>query len=145
MGYSCRVDSIGKKKILVVDDTASVRRAIRGILEGRGFEVFEAIDGDDALAKTKLHRPDLLILDVMMPGRSGLEVAATLKSRAEYQSIPILLLTGVPTSGGKGEDYWKGRSFADDFLAKPCKGRDLLEKVGRLLGGQRGLPTDSVH
>ena len=125
---------MGKKKILVVDDTASIRRAIRSILEGRGFEVFEACDGDDALAKMLLHRPDLLILDVMMPGRSGLEVAATLKSRAEYKATPILLLTGVPTSGGKGEEYWKGRSFADDFLAKPCKASQLLEKVGRLLG-----------
>jgi CheY-like chemotaxis protein len=126
---------MGKKKILVVDDTASVRRALRTILEGRGFQVFEACDGDDALAKTLVHQPDLLILDVMMPGRSGLEVAATLKSRAEYKAIPILLLTGVPTAGGKGEEYWKGQSFADDFLSKPCKGRQLLEKVGRLLGG----------
>ena len=126
---------MGKKLILVVDDTASIRRAIRSILETRGFEVFEACDGDDALAKTVVRRPDLVILDVIMPGRSGLEVAAVLKSRAEYKGIPILLLTGVSTAGGKGEDYWKGRSFADDFLAKPCKARQLLEKVERLLGG----------
>jgi CheY-like chemotaxis protein len=123
-----------KKKVLLADDTSSTRRSIRKILEGRGYEVFEAVDGDDALAKTVLHHPDLIILDVMMPVRSGLEVAASLKSRKEYKTIPILLFTGVPLTNGKGAEHWKKQSFADDFIAKPCKGRDLLVKIERLLG-----------
>jgi two-component system phosphate regulon response regulator PhoB len=125
---------MAKKTILLVDDTAKTRQAVRTILERGGFAVLEACDAEDAMAQTKLHPPDLIILDVMMPGRSGLELAASLKSRPEYKGIPILLFTGVPTEGGKGEEYWKGRSFADDFLSKPCKPRDLLDKVGRLLG-----------
>jgi len=124
---------MGKKMILLADDSASTRRALRAILERRGFGVVEARNGDEALQKAVIHRPDLIILDVMMPGRSGLEVAASLKSRDEYQAIPILLFSGVPTSGGKGEEYWKGQSFADDFLSKPCKARELLGKVERLL------------
>jgi CheY-like chemotaxis protein len=123
-----------KKKVLLADDTSGTRRSIRKILEERGYEVFEAVDGDDALAKTVLHQPDLIILDIMMPVRSGLEVAASLKSRKEYKTIPILLFTGVPLTDGKGEEHWKKQSFADDFIAKPCKGRDLLQKIERLLG-----------
>jgi DNA-binding response OmpR family regulator len=122
-----------KKKILLVDDTASIRRSIRILLERGGYEVFEAVDGDDGLAKTVLHVPDLIVLDVMMPTRSGLVVAASLKSRPEYKSIPILLFTGVPITETKGREYWLKQSFADDFLAKPCKFRDLIGKIETLL------------
>ncbi len=133
---------MAKKRILLADDTARTRGAIRFLLERRGFDVIEAVDGDDAFAKTVKHLPDLIILDVMMPGRSGLEVAASLKSREEVQDIPILLFTAVPTDDGKGEDYWKGVSFADDFLSKPAKGRELLTKVERLLGLSGGPRED---
>jgi len=122
-----------KKKILLVDDTAVIRRSIRSLLERGGYEVFEAVDGDDGLAKTVLHGPDLIVLDVMMPTRSGLEVAASLKSRSEYKNIPILLFTGVPLTAAKGKEHWLKQSFADDFLAKPCKFRDLLGKIEALL------------
>jgi len=126
---------MAKKTILLVDDTAKTRQAVRAILERGGFGVREARDAEDAMARMKPYPPDLIILDVMMPGRSGLELAAGLKSRPDTKGIPILLFSGVPTEGGKGGEYWKGRSFADDFLSKPCKPRELLEKVGRLLGG----------
>jgi len=119
------------KRILVVDDAPAVRRSLRKILEGRGHQVVEAADGEQALARMVLFGPDLVVLDVMMPGKSGLQVSAAIKCRPEYRRLPIVLLSG----GARGtEEELKARSFADAFVAKPCKARDLLEVIDRLLG-----------
>jgi CheY-like chemotaxis protein len=120
------------RKILIVDDQPAVRKALRTVLQHQGYEVVEAADADQALSLTVIHKPDLIVLDIMLPGKSGLQVSAAIKSKAEYRGIPIVLLS----AGRSGVDSqeWKAQSFADAFLAKPCKARDILAVIERFLG-----------
>ena len=132
MKNSTRPESESSRKILIVDDQSSVRRALRTVLEHQGYDVVEAADADQALSLTVIHKPILIILDIMLPGKSGFQVSAAIKSRAEYKGIPIILLSAV--GSGVDSQEWKAQSFADAFLAKPCKARDILAVVQRFLG-----------
>lgn len=127
-------------KILVVDDCLHTRRTLRSLLEGADYLVQEAADGSDALKSLEQHRPDAIIMDIMLPGRSGLELSAELKSLESYKGIPILIFTGLAQKTDNEAAMWKGKTLADDFLAKPAKGREILEKVRRLLGRKPGAP-----
>jgi len=120
------------RKILIVDDQNTVRQALRKVLQHEGYEVLEASNADQALSQTVLHTPDLIVLDIMMPGKSGLQVSAAIKSRAEYKKVPIVLLSAMGAKGGEQE--LKAQSFADAFLSKPCKARDILAVIDRLFG-----------
>jgi CheY-like chemotaxis protein len=121
------------KKILIVDDQATVRRTLRTVLEHQGYDIIEAVNADQALSQTVIYKPDLIVLDIMLPGKSGLQVSAAIKSKSEYKGIPIVLLSAV--GSGTDSQEWKAQSFADAFLAKPCKARDILEVIQRFLGG----------
>ena len=132
MKNSTRQESESSRKILIVDDQASVRRALRTVLEHQGYDVVEAADADQALSLTVIHKPILIVLDIMLPGKSGLQVSAAIKSRAEYKGIPIILLSAV--GSGVDSQEWKAQSFADAFVAKPCKARDILAVIQRFLG-----------
>ena len=128
-------------KILVVDDSLHTRRTLRTLLEGADYLVQEASDSSEALQSIEQHRPDAIILDIMMPGRSGFELSAELKSLENYKGIPILIFTGIAQKTDDEAARWKGKTLADDFLTKPAKGREILEKVRRLLGRKTGAPT----
>lgn len=121
-------------KVLVVDDSLHTRRTLRTLLEGADYLVEEAADSTEAFKSIEHDRPDAIILDILLPGRSGLEFSEELKSLEKYKSIPILIFTGIAQKTEEDAARWKGKSFADDFLAKPAKGREILEKVHRLLG-----------
>jgi DNA-binding response OmpR family regulator len=122
------------RKILVVEDTRSIREIIAHLLRGRGYEVETSGDGTDAQARVAAFRPDLVILDAMLPGKSGFDLCMELKGDERTRGIRVLMLTAATRDSGQGEDYWRQRSRADDFMTKPFKGADLVERVARLLG-----------
>jgi DNA-binding response OmpR family regulator len=103
-------------KILIVDDESSARFALELLLRREGFEVHEVHDGASALAECSTFRPDLILLDIMMPGMDGLEVCRRIKSTPETRLTPVVLITGLSAT----EDRIKGiNAGADDFPSKP--------------------------
>ena len=124
-------------KVMVVDDDAFIRRPLEYILREEGFVPITAVDGDDCLKKVTETRPDLIILDVMMPGRDGFEVCSILKSDPVLADVPIILLT----ARGRENDRNKGLMLgAAEFMTKPYSPSDLLRRVRQLLSlnGSRG-------
>lgn len=117
----------GKKTILVVDDEASIRELLRQELEAAGYLVREAKDGRDALVQVKRAKPDLIVLDVMMPELSGFDVAAVLRNDPETFNIPIVILSIV-------QDKERGlRLGVDRYFTKPMDTQVLLSEIGALL------------
>jgi DNA-binding response OmpR family regulator len=121
--------------ILLVDDDPDLVETLSMVLESKGFEVGKAYDGIEAEAAIKKRRPDVLILDVMMPRKNGYELCRELKSNKWTQDIPIIMLTAVgdavPTTT---YSHAEGMSMeAEDFIAKPVDAATLMEAVERLL------------
>lgn len=121
-----------QNRILVVDDEASIRHIIRTYLESAGYEVQCIDNGPDALTWNRLEKPDLIVLDLNLPGMDGTEVAARIR---EESDVYILMLT----ARGEEEDKIAGlRLGADDYLTKPFSPRELVARVQTILRRQRG-------
>lgn len=118
-------------KILVVDDDPALLDIVRTNLELEGYTVMVASNGKEALARAREERPEVLVLDVMMPELSGFEVLRTIRQApSEYPDSAILLLTARDTLGDKGEGFGSG---ADDYLTKPFDPQELIWRVQALL------------
>lgn len=112
--------------ILVVDDEEPIRELLRFNLEKEGYLVCVAKDGQEALKHVENDQPDLLVLDLMLPGMDGLEVCRKLRSNPKFQQIPIIMLTA------KGEEIDKVLGLelgADDYMTKPFSPRELLARI----------------
>lgn len=117
-------------RILIVDDEFSVRALLRDVLELEDYEVSEAEDGPTALASMAEQRPDLVLLDIMMPGMSGIDVLAQVRADARLRDIPVVLLTAA----GDDDTTWAGwTTGASLYLNKPFDHMNLLEWIERLL------------
>lgn len=119
-----------RKKILIADDEDSIRELVRVTLEEEGYEIHEAVDGVEALAKVEAVVPDLVILDILMPGKVGYIVCREIKSSEETKHIHVLCLSSRSNVGAIETMKMFG---ADDFLAKPFEPRSLREKVKQAL------------
>lgn len=118
------------KRILLADDEEALRILVHTTLEDPDYEIVEACDGTSALALAFELRPDLAVLDWMMPGLTGVEVAASLRANAETSSIPIILLTAK----GQADDKEAGRRVGvNSYLVKPFSPLELMSEVSRLL------------
>ncbi|MBI4972902.1 MAG: response regulator [Candidatus Omnitrophica bacterium] len=115
-------------KILLADDDADIRDIISGILQKEGFEVVLAKDGNEALDLTKANRPELVLLDYLMPGLNGIEVCAALKKDKETKSIPIIMMTAYAS-----EKEGSLSAGAIDFITKPIEKVDLLLRIRSVL------------
>lgn len=119
--------------ILVCDNEEPLRALIRATLDSDDYRVVEARDGDESLELAHSARPDLIVLDVMMPGRSGLEVLRELRDDPKLARTPVIMLT-ARAQGADREAAEAGG--ADRFLAKPFSPARLAELVDDLLGGR---------
>lgn len=124
-------------KILMVDDEANIRALVRFNLEKEGFQVLEAADGDTALHIASTERPQLVILDIMLPEMDGLEVCRALKRQPETCEIPIIMLTAKSEEIDKIIGLELG---ADDYLTKPFSTRELVARVKAVLRRSRKEP-----
>ncbi|QUQ69325.1 response regulator transcription factor [Kutzneria sp. CA-103260] len=122
-------------RVLVVDDDETVRDVVRRYLERDGHEVVVAGDGESALELVARQLPDLIVLDLMLPGIDGLEVCRRLRQR---HSVPIVMLTAL----GEEEDRVVGLQLgADDYVTKPFSPRELALRVGSVLRRAKGTPA----
>lgn len=119
------------KQILVVDDDLDCRTLVKTVLANSGFEVEQCADGKEALEKLATYIPDLIVLDIMMPGLSGYDVVIHMKQRPEWQNIPIIMLTAK----GEYEDMIVGYSEyqVDYYIPKPFTSRQLLSGIKLIL------------
>jgi DNA-binding response OmpR family regulator len=115
-------------KILVIDDDSNIRRLVGAVLKDAGFDVCEAVDGNDALLKFDDNKIDLCVVDIMMPNMDGLDFCRNIRNY--YQDMPILMLTAKSEIGSKIKSYGLG---ADDYLTKPFEAEELLLRIRALL------------
>ncbi len=115
-----------KKKVLVVDDEIPIQRIVKFNLEKEGYDVSLADNGKKALESVKQSRPDIILLDVMMPEMDGYEVCKALKQNKSTKNIPVIMLT----ARGQESDEKKGLDAgADDYITKPFSPKKLMELV----------------
>jgi DNA-binding response OmpR family regulator len=119
-------------KVLLVDDDPVILKLLQVNFEMEGYTVLTANDGVEGLEKARAERPDIVLLDIMMPRMDGLQVTEALKADDETKGIPIILLSAK----AQASDIQAGKDMgADDYLTKPFDPLELLERVGDLLGG----------
>src|SRR5829696_552215 len=123
-----------RSRVLVVDDNARTQDAIVLYLRHAGYEVEAAATGPDALAAAAERQPDLIVLDLMLPGLSGLDVCRTLRERTD---VPIIMVTARTAEEDKLEGL---RSGADDYVTKPFSPRELVARVATVLRRARRGP-----
>jgi twitching motility two-component system response regulator PilH len=119
-----------KQLILVVDDSATDRFYISDLLGKNGFEVITAVDGDDAVTKARSNKPSVVVMDVVMPGRSGFQVTRALRRDPETERIPVII---VSSKDNETDRIWGMRQGASDYMTKPVRADELLAKVKELL------------
>lgn len=127
---STRTKHGARRAVLIADDEPRLRQLVRVTIASNQYEVLEAEDGDEAWALIQQHRPALVILDVKMPGRDGLELTRAIKAAPELAGIHVILLTAY----GQDPDVQAGQDAgADLFLTKPFSPLQLLTAVERAL------------
>ena len=114
------------KTIMIVDDEADIRETVKMVMEKEGYKVVTAISGDDALKKVSFANPDLILMDIMMPGTPVKDIVPKIKNKIAYLSI-------VRTSKVEKEDLMKAENIVD-FIQKPFDIDDLIKRVKKIVG-----------
>ena len=117
------------QKILVVDDSPTERYFLSDILIKNGFSVSTAENGEEALLKVKADRPQLILMDVVMPGQNGFQVTRDISRNPETQDVPIIICT---SKGQETDRIWGLRQGARDYIVKPVDPQELLAKIAAL-------------
>jgi len=120
-------------KILVVDDEPDIVEIVTFTLESKGHAVVAAGDGAEGIAKVKKEKPELIILDVMMPKMNGMQVVDYLRNKEEYNHIPIIMLTATTQYSRKPDEEWRKKVGVEDYISKPFEPLDLVNRVDRVL------------
>ncbi|WP_287154962.1 response regulator [Candidatus Solincola tengchongensis] len=124
-------------KIMIIEDNQVIVELLERRISRQGYSVVTCLDSEAALRVCREEKPDLVILDILMPGKSGWEIMEDLKSNPDTASIPII----VSTVKNRPEDVEKARELqAADYIAKPYVFSDLLERIERVLGGRKAGP-----
>ena len=126
-----------KKRILIVDDDPDLVETVSMMLEAKGFVPILAYGGIEGLEKARKERPDLIVLDVMMPDKDGYAVCNELKKDAFFKEIPIILLTAIGDHITTTTYTLRGgmETLADDFFQKPVNTQSLVNRIDQLLKG----------
>jgi len=118
------------KRILAVDDQEDNRRILRDLLTSAGYEVIEATTGEEAVAVAESELPDLILMDIQLPGIDGYEATRRIKANPHLQQIPLIVVTSYALSGDDAKAFSAG---ADAYVSKPFSPRALLGKVKEYL------------
>lgn len=121
------------RTICVIDDEEYICDLLRLILESRDYRCLIAHDGREGLDLIRQHRPDAVVLDIMMPGMNGQELLAALRRDDATRSIPIMIITGLTDGDWRSDEEWRKRLGVEAFLSKPLDAAVLLTEVERLL------------
>jgi twitching motility two-component system response regulator PilH len=117
------------RKILIVDDSPTERHVLNDMLTKAGYEVVTSDNGEDAILKAKSQKPDLILMDVVMPGLNGFQATRAISRDPETRSIPIILCTSKSQETDK---IWGMRQGARDYIVKPVNRDELLEKIAAI-------------
>jgi len=117
--------------ILIVDDSPTEIHVLRTILEKNGYSVSSASSGEEGIARAKNEHPDIILMDVVMPGMNGFQASRQLTQDPETSNIPVII---VSTKDQETDRVWGLRQGAKDYITKPAKEKELLEKITNLLG-----------
>lgn len=121
---------MAKKKILVVDDEKEIVNILCTSLEMQGYETLSAFDGQEGLDMARNEKPDLILLDIVMPRLNGYQVCRELKKDEATKSIPILMLTA---KAQESDQFWGKETGADEYITKPFDTLNLLELIRQFL------------
>ena len=117
------------KKILIVDDSPTERHALNELLSKKGYNVVTAESGEEAILKSKSEKPDLILMDVVMPGMNGYQATRTITREEATKHIPVIMCT---SKGQETDKIWGMRQGANDYLVKPLDPDVLLQKIASL-------------
>jgi two-component system cell cycle response regulator DivK len=118
------------KRILVIEDQEDNRRIVRDLLTSVGYEILEAVNGEEGVSRAEADRPDLILMDIQLPGLDGYEATRRIKANPALHQIPIIAVTSYALSGDDVKAYDAG---CNGYIAKPFSPRALLAKVRELL------------
>jgi two-component system cell cycle response regulator DivK len=118
------------KLILVVEDQEDNRRIMRDLLTSAGYEVIEAVTGEDGVSAAETHRPDLILMDIQLPGLDGYEATRQIKANPDLEHIPIIVVTSYALSGDDVKAFEAG---CNAYVSKPFSPRELLAKIREYL------------
>ena len=118
------------KLILVVEDQEDNRRIMRDLLSSAGYEIIEAVTGEEGVAAAETHRPDLILMDIQLPGLDGYEATRQIKANPELEHIPIIVGTSYALSGDDVKAFEAG---CNAYVSKPFSPRELLAKIREYL------------
>src|SRR5574341_1102419 len=124
-------------RILVVDDDKAIVRLVQSYLEKEGMRVLTAYDGEDAMRVIRVERPDLIVLDLMLPKKDGIEVTRWLRADKDLAATPVLMLTARVEDADKIQGLELG---ADDYLTKPFNPREVVARVRAILRRAKSQP-----
>ncbi|NWF74320.1 MAG: response regulator [Nitrospirae bacterium] len=114
------------KRILMIEDHEDNRRILRDLLTSKGYDVIEAENGIDGVSAAETYRPDLILMDIQLPGIDGYEATRRIKANSETRKIPIIAVTSYALSGDDVKAFEAG---CDAYVAKPFSPRDILSKI----------------
>ncbi|NQU97483.1 MAG: response regulator transcription factor [Chloroflexi bacterium] len=129
----------GAQKVLVVEDVAELRRALATALVRAGYEVIAVPDGEEALRAFHSFQPDLALLDILLPGKSGVEVCERIR---EMSAVPVVMFSAVADEDEKVAAFEKG---ADDYVVKGTGLRELVVRINAVLRRARSVPSDDAQ
>ena len=118
------------RRILVIEDHEDNRRIVRDLLTPSGYELIEAVTGEDGVAMAETHRPDLILMDIQLPGLDGYEATRRIKANPALRQIPIIAVTSYALSG---DDVKAREAGCDAYVTKPFSPRALLAKIREYL------------
>lgn len=129
-GAEAKTADTEQQTVLVVDDSPTEMHVIRSILEKGGYQVITAVDGESGVAEAKHSKPDLILMDVVMPGLNGFQATRQLSRNPETSEIPIIMVT---TKSQETDRAWGLRQGAREYVVKPVAAGELLNKIKSIL------------
>lgn len=122
---------MGMASVLIIDDSPTEVHVLTGMLRKHGFDVISAATGEDGIAMAKGHKPDLILMDIVMPGLNGFQATRAINKDPATKDIPIII---VSTKGQETDKIWGLRQGASDYITKPATEVELITKIKALLG-----------